>query len=74
MSEKLECGTCRFSARVVTGLMECSFAPDGWHERTRLECRRFPPTTSFWGTSFPTAEAACGEHQSALVRAKEGVE
>ena len=57
------CETCRWAKRVVTGVAECSLAPDGWHEFTHLECRRFPPSRSFWGTAFPEANQACGEYQ-----------
>ncbi len=62
------CENCRFMHAAVIGIVECSFAPDGFMDRIRRECRRFPPVPSFWGDRFPTAGQPCGEHQPAPAR------
>ena len=57
------CETCRFRYVATLGWIECAFAPDGFIERTRTECRRYPPVKTFMGWSYPIANRRCGEHR-----------
>lgn len=47
------CQGCANVHREVTGVIECSFAPDGFVDRWRLVCRRDPPQVGLFGSRYP---------------------
>jgi len=47
------CQGCANVYREVTGVIECSFAPDGFVDRWRLVCRRDPPQVGLFGSRYP---------------------
>ena len=57
-TEKRRCKDCKW-ARVITKIMEVM--GEDMDVIDRIECRRFPPSRTFWGSSFPTTTEVCGE-------------
>lgn len=56
---------CRWLHRAVTGVVECSFAPSGFMDRLRFECRYNPPQRGFWSDGYPEAKCPCGKYEEA---------
>lgn len=59
----LRCENCKHCYRAVVGVVECSFAPEGYIDQLRFECRRFPPSRGFWNSGYPEIVGVCGEYQ-----------